>query len=177
MRFFNSKLEFIHVWKLHKVACKHALDSSYAQATHNLTQRVSMAGIKGTHFFLGAIPASFPDVALTPTIKPVVPHAHTRKMQFRCSHIVDRASTAYESHRRKYQWHHRHLSTALWCHWWSFPGLHPINQEANHRLDRRCKSNIWERCWYCPQKEVGTFDAGHRHPLSQVMSSLGIRWV
>jgi len=31
-----------------------------------------MAGIKGAHFFLGAIPASFPDVALTPTIKPVV---------------------------------------------------------------------------------------------------------
>ena len=58
--------------RVHKVACKHPLDSSYAQATHNLTQRVSMAGIKGTHFFLGAIPASFPDVALTPTIKPVV---------------------------------------------------------------------------------------------------------
>ena len=55
---------------MHKVACKHPLDSSYAQATHNLTQRVSMAGIKGAHFFLGAIPASFPDVALTPTIKP-----------------------------------------------------------------------------------------------------------
>ena len=45
---------------MHKVACKHPLDSSYAQATHNLTQRVSMAGIKGAHFFLGAIPASFP---------------------------------------------------------------------------------------------------------------------
>ena len=143
--------------------------------------------LKGCLWPASKVPTSFwgqyqhlsQSFALTPTstIKPVVPHAHTRKMQFRCSHIVDRASTAYESHRRKYQWHHRHLSTALWCHWWSFPGLHPINQEAYHRLDRRCKSNIWERCWYCPQKEVGTFDAGHRHPLSQVMSSLGIRWV